>query len=381
MNRNKIMTVTDDILKIFVANIGSSRDINFTVNVDKIKKQNYHCGILLNQKGNSIFEDNSLIPLYTTEDPLDFYTLDITHKPDKFVQKKYRFIYININSLARGIFNEDYIIDDINTLSNEQVVKRTDYNNSVEISILKKNISFNEWLEKKLEEGKQMDKIFVVTNDTPFYYVKSIPNNFYINSLIITLIKYAHTKLIYISTDSDHYQNIMMYDSSIPVTRGRTKDPVNESLSINLHLNLLMVGTLGAPKRIPSIFIHPIYDAFYGKLGYISNRCQTENASGYLEIIIDNKEKKISYITPNRNDIIKFIVHQMIRLIHQSKNKTLTAEEINLLEVYKSTVESNNYLSYYKSLTYSKRSSINVRRWIFINKILPETTKIIENYL
>lgn len=370
MNRNKIITIYDNSLKIFVANVDCVRDINFLVNLDLIKKQNYHCGILLNHyTDSSIFNDNLTMPLFSTNNSLDYYTLDIIHAPEKSREKKYRFIFINIYQLAKkGFFtDDDFVIDNFNCKKYDDLIK---------INNLGNNIPFDNWLSNVLNEGYQMDKVFIVTDKTPFLYINTFPYTFYIKNLLTTLLEYQNPNLIYLSTDNDYYQDIIMYDPNIS-----SNNKSDCLLKNNAKMNLIMVGTLGTPKKAPFIYKHQIYHNFYGKLGYTSNYGHSENSSGYLEIIVSDIKEKILYCYPNKNDIIKYTINHMIRLIQKNKNTGLTVDEINLLENYKSTSIFQNYISYYKMITYSKKSSINIRKWRLLGKIFPEIDKIIEGDL
>src|SRR5580765_6618041 len=108
MSRNKIMTVNEDTLKIFVANMSSDVDTNFRINMKKIQKTNYHFGILLNKNDNLITENSFTMPYYYPNHPLGYYLLDIVHKiSTEETTKQYRFIFINIHYLAHGMFSED----------------------------------------------------------------------------------------------------------------------------------------------------------------------------------------------------------------------------------------------------------------------------------
>lgn len=351
MVRNKIIVIKDEILKIFVAN-NNNNDEHFMINMDKIKKEKYHCGIILNQN-NTTFEDILSIPCYYIDYPMDYYTLDIIHSPNNLeYTKKYRFIFVNIHYLSKGMFSND---NDINP-------------DSVEIGILKKNIPFNDWLVSVLDEGLKMDKLFIVSNITPFYLLKIYPYNFYINNFMLTLMKYAHSDITYLSTDNDYYQNITIYDHS-------------SSLKQIININFIMVGSLGEPKKLPIIFVRHICDNFYGKIGYFSNKFSMEKFGGYFEIILNNKTKNLLYKSIVIDALVKYIVQQAIRLIQKNGIKKLSEDEIKLLELYKSMIETNNYISYYKRITYSKINFINFKRWLFLDKIVPEINKIMEDHL
>lgn len=356
MDRNKTVVITDKNFKIFVANVSDDTDINFWVNLDKIKKQNYHLGILLNQKNISAFNDLSM-PLFFTDSILHYYVLDVIHSPPKSCEKTYRFIFVDICSLLDEIFCED-----------------GRDNKCVEMSIFHKNAVFHDWLMDTLDEGRKMDKMFFVTDSTPFLYMAAMPDNICINDLLSILIKYSGTSLLYLSTDNDYYQHILLYDSSFfSSDEDKFKNQTN--------INLFAIGTLGTPRKMPCLFIRSVYDHFYGKIGYLVPNRFLENIGGYLEIMASEKEKRISFVTPTKDDVIKYVVHRIIRLIQKSRDSFLSSDELTILESYKTTIVSENYLSYYKTITYSKNSSTNLRKWIFLDKILPEIDKIMENDL
>ena len=142
---------------------------------------------------------------------------------------------------------------------------------------------------------------------------------------------------------------------------------------------MLMAGSLGWPQIMPSVFIHNNCDNFYGRLGYTSNQSRDNIASGYIDLVLGFTGINVVYQKTDNDDVIKHIVCEMINLIDKHKRQGINREEKEKLCYYKTLAECNHYIPIYKQLRKTKSGTINLRHYNFIDKILPEVEKIIQD--
>lgn len=356
MIRNKTINIDNFQFKIFIANLyGNTLDTNTKANVEKIKKNNYNLGIILNPTDNIKLLEKELNLICYDSNTIDYYVLDIVHKK-KGLDKKYRFIFYNIHLMVKGLLSENLIEE-----HNINIPKNTKLNES-----LKKYYQFIEWMIKSLNEAKDMNKIFMISDVMPYQYLKLYPKNIFLKNFLLMLEDNVMPNFIYISTDNDYYQNIAMYKGGVVTT----KSP---------DINMIMVGSLRQLTKIPNIFNRRLYDNFYGDIGYQSDLTFEGNLSGFLEI--SSGKNLIKYVSLSNKDIINFVINEIIRLVSKSVETNLNNDELDTLHNYHCMVIYDSYLILYKYYNKSKRWNIELSRNNFLDKIINEANNLLNSLI
>ncbi|AZL89191.1 hypothetical protein QKC54_gp0645 [Megavirus baoshan] len=292
MNRNLIQYIYSEQVKFFVANCKNRDNIVSKLNFQKISKEKYHFGIILNDTYlNPVFNEINT-KLYSPIEIVEYYCLDIITRlsvgKDLYT---YKFIFIDIKKLFNGEFNiEEFCV----------------------------------WCQKSIDDSFFLNKIFFVTDINPFFYKKINENNKNILKFLKFLEEISHHNCFIISTDNDLYANITIYQNS----------------SNLVNTKLILAGNISQPNIPPYIFkTWSDYNFFDGH--YIVR--ESSKLTGYTELFLSDYKFNLEYKCMNQKELNREIVHYIIRVI--DKNINLDKQNlINLINYINDNNTIDNYL-------------------------------------
>lgn len=183
------LTIRHERFDFFVANFADLilDDPLTCLNLDLLEKHEFSFGILVNDDPHdyeicrNYFKDSS-IPIFHLSRFGEYYYIDIQHRPYLRGLKQERVTRIIVFDI-RNIF-----------------------------SAIGLEPEFLSWLTTLLEKTYSYSDLFFVSYYTPFYMQRLFPHNSYIKELMKILRKYAHKNLVYFSTDSDFFNNIITFE-------------------------------------------------------------------------------------------------------------------------------------------------------------------------
>ncbi|XWV24709.1 hypothetical protein QJ856_gp1074 [Tupanvirus deep ocean] len=359
MIRKYTMNISTQDFKFFAANCDMINDVFAHANISQIQKKNYDLGIILNGIIDHPLFDNIITPLYSTVDAANYFVLDVFHDPYPMqtFSKKYRFIFVNIEELYKEKFNYcPDLVDDI-------FESNGDNNKFIEMKTMPHEQDFHDWFNISLEESLAMDRLFIVSNVTPFYYHSFDPDNTAINQFIRALGNYQGQNLFYISTDGDYFNNVVIYKHA-------------KLFKSNTVLNFNLVGKIGHVYNRPIVFKDQYNINFLGKFLYVAENMK--NTSGFSEFILNDISLSLTFVTINITDIMEYVVHTAIRIIEHSKYNILDNTQKEQLGILKKFIVENDYLRIYKYSKFCKKESVNFMRSRLVDRIIPEIDAILE---
>ena len=358
MLNRKIFNICVPELKFFVANVANMDDPIADANIDKIQNRNYHFGILLQGSRTNIdrLSTKLRMPMYSTLEE-EYYVLDVVHRlyTPKLVRRLYRFIFIDIESLSKGLV-EDRPSTVESTRVSDKLMKGSN------ISDFKKISRFVCWLTSLFVNKEMADEFFIVTDRTPFYYLQTEPDNMYIDCFFEMIAKYMGNNFYYLSTDGDYYYDIYL-------CKGSGLNEISES-----NINLVLAGTIGGISNEPVVF-RESYREFYHQM---QSHCrESSDVSGYLSMTINNKSVHASYIQLELEELTYHVVHHVLRLVECHKYTPLSDTDKDALRKYIRFTVENNFINLYKRLMLSASGSSNILRTKLIDSLLVEAEYIL----
>ncbi|XWV25951.1 hypothetical protein QJ857_gp1129 [Tupanvirus soda lake] len=359
MIRKYTTNIHNQNFSFFAANCDMINDVFAHANVSRIQNKNYDLGIILNGMIDHPLFDKTITPLYSTVDAANYFVLDVFHDPfpiQKF-SKKYRFIFVNIEELYDGKFGHCEDFDD------DVFGNNNDSCEIIELNVIKPEQDFYDWLDISLDQSLSMDRLFIVSDVTPFYYLKYDPSSVTINKFIRAIGNYKGQNLFYISTDGDYYNNVALYKHANIFTS-------------NTKINFNLVGKMGQVENRPMVFKDQYDINLYGKFLYMSEHMQ--NTSGYTEFIISEFSLSLNYLAIKLADIIEYVIHTAIRIIEFSKYNIIDKTQKEQLSLLKKFIIENDCIRIYKHSKFSKKESVNLMRFRLVDKIMPEIDLIID---
>ena len=354
IRRQTLENIHDDNIKFFVANCKNLDDPVGHASISYLSKKKFSFGIILNGSIDDPLFDGLDTPLYSTVDSADYFHLDVCYRtPESFSVKKYRFIFVDIEGLYVG---------DLNMPGSN-----------------KNELSFLEWLTKALIEGIFCDGIFVISNKIPFYYLLHDATNEYINNFLDIIYEYGNGKIYYLSTDNDYFNCLTYYNRQ----NYNLDDVIRRSEAGADKIFFVLSGKLAMCVNKPIIF-EPmdrgkLFDGYY-------ESCKNSTDSGFVEIILDNNSMvNVNYNFVINDELIKFVVNQMIRLVNDTKliisstkNQSKLLANQKLLKQYYYFAKINNFIQSYKALTMRKKMLINIQRMMIVDKLYENVNRILE---
>nr|WBF70603.1 hypothetical protein [Megavirus caiporensis] len=322
MNRKLIQYIYSEQVKFFVANCKNRDDIVSKINFNKISKEKYHFGIILNDTYLNPSFNELNTKLYSPIEIVEYYCLDIITRLT--VEKNlytYKFIFVDIKKLFSGEFNIQ---------------------------------EFCTWCQKTIDDTTGLNKIFFVTDINPFFYKKVNENNENILIFLNYLEEISYYNCFIISTDNDLYANITIYQDS-------------SNLS---NVKLILVGNISQANIPPYIFkTWSDYNFFDGH--YIVR--ESSKLSGYTELYLSNYKFNLEYKCMNTKQLNREIVHYIIRII----NKNIDLDKQNMIHLIK-YINDNNVIDNYLNDTQDKTMYKNHVRTRLISQIYNQLDLILK---
>ncbi|AQN68487.1 hypothetical protein [Saudi moumouvirus] len=308
-------------VKFFIANCKQHDNILSEIYLEKISRQKYNFGIILNDPNYK--NESSYTKIYSPTEINDYYCLDVIITPSSYlIPIIYKFIFIDIKKL---------------------------YNNDININ------NFESWLRDTINDTIYLNKIFFVMDINPYIYKKVDTYNDNINILINIFHELAFKKCHIITTDNDLFANISVYEKSTSYK----------------NIKFLLAGKISENKIKPYIFRNKTDYNFFDGYYVIDDSL---NLPGYVEIILSESNSLLEYIHMDNNEISRETIHFIIELLESSEN---IEEKRNKLIKLRKFISDNDLIETYKYNFYDKTLYKNHLRFNFLNKILCEMDNII----
>lgn len=305
------------------SNIDMSININLNANIFKLTQSNYNMGILLNNYNRfqnriktdcvssqvDIITDTLDIPIFNPNEE-EIYVVRINHNHHT-ITKKYCFIFIDI---AKFYFDD----------GTSQLNKLFFY---------------------ALDGSSDMDETFIVSNVTPYYYLRKDPNNECIIELINCISRHTSNKLHYISSDNDYYANINICEH-------------DELLDYMKRINFVLVGNIGSNDKRPKIFDicnsmdldGNVYFTFES-VPQIKPTIKSKSiSSGYVGFNIGTSYNH-TFVGLQCYEKQKHIVDTMVRIVYNNMTKPINNSDLVTLLYYKSYADKHNCYNKLLNLT------------------------------
>ncbi|AGF85143.1 hypothetical protein QJ854_gp639 [Moumouvirus goulette] len=323
MIRKLTQYVYSNQVKFFIANCKQRDNVLSEIYLEKISKQKYNFGIILNDSNYNTIYKSSYTKLYSPIEIVDYYCLDVIMTPAScLIPTIYKFIFLDIKKL---------------------------YNNDINFN------NFEFWLRDIINDTAYLSKIFFVMDINPYFYRKVDSHNNNIKMFINLLHELAFKNCHVITTDNDIFANISIYKNTASYK----------------NIKFLLAGKISENKIKPYIFYNEKDYNFFNGYYVIDNSL---NISGYVEIILSGSHSLLEYIHMDHKEIAREIIHSIIKLIETSENNE---EKRNKLIKYRKYIYENNIIDVYKYNFYDKTLYKNHLRFNFLDKILYEVDNII----